>query len=309
MKRVSVLLPAAIGVVCAAYTGIYLVRWEWNRAIIAGLFFVAAEVIVASALVLDRVRRSERRILSALDSLAGGAGTDQGIAATPLDHSDVLAALQDTAPPPKDRFGWIRDQSGSMNVFLPILLGAGVVASALAWVVEQVARATISPALERRLAMELDVLAVPAGGLLGAPVAVAARREHRWGRRIAVSAAVLAMGLLTAGALDFVADRTQTRPDNPTPGAQTAIDLELRGAVAAHDPDRVIGHLWSVCTGPDVFRLRQLPAPAVHHGSGGLVRVVVDADVGEHGLERLRGCLNDATIDKVQARVVEARVG
>ena len=300
------LLAGAIGVVCAAYTGIYLVRWEWNRAIIAGLFFVAAEVIVASALVLDRIRRSETRILSALDSLAG-----PGVGGEPaqLDHRAVLAALQDTAPPAKDRFAWIRDQSGSMNVFLPILLGAGVVASALAWVVEHVARATISPTLERRLAMDLHVLAVPAGGLLGAPATETTRHDRRWGRRIAVTAAVLAMGLLTAGALDFVADRTQTRPDRPTPGAQTSIDLELRGAVAAHDPDRVIGHLWSVCTGPDVFRLRQLPAPSVEHGGGGAVRVLVDADVGEHGLDRLRGCLNDATIDKVQARVVDVRVG
>ena len=307
MKRIVVLLPAAIGVVCAAYTGIYLVRWEWNRAIIAGLFFVAAEVIVASALVLDRVRRSEQRVLAALESMAEESRS--AMPAVDLDRTGVLEALRDTAPPAKDRFAWIRDRSTSMNVFLPILLGAGVVASALAWVVEHLARATISPAIERRLANRLSVLAVPSGGLLGMPTAPAIRHRLSWPRRLAVLTLVLGMGVLTAATLDYVADRTQTRPDVRDPDAQTLLDLELRGAVAAADPDRVIGHLWSVCTGPDVFRLRQLPAPVVQHGEDGLVRILVDTDIGENGLERLRGCLNDNTLDKVQARVVNVRVG
>jgi hypothetical protein len=306
VKRVSVLLPGAVGVVCAAYTGIYLIRWEWNRAIIAGLFFVAAEVMVASMLVLDRIRRSEARILDAMTSMATEGRSDPVV---PLDHSAVLDALRDTAPEAPDRFAWIRDRSGSMNVFLPVLLGAGVIASALAWAVEHVARATISPALERRLALQLDVLAVPAGGLLGSPVAPILVRRRAWPRRTAALTMVAAMGFLTAGTLDYVADRTQTRPDVRDPDAQTVLDLELRGAIAERDPDRVIGHLWSLCTGPDVFRSHSLPPPVVQHGSDGAVRVLVDTDVGHHGLERLRGCLNDAVIDKVQARVVNVSIG
>ena len=306
MKRVAVLLPGAVGIVCGAYTGIYLVRWEWNRAIIAGLFFVAAEVMVASVLVLDRVRKSEARIIDAVTSMAADGRSDPMV---PLDHSGVLDALRETAPKTPDRFAWIRDRSGSMNVFLPVLLGAGVVASALAWAVEHVARATISPALERRLALQLDVLAVPAGGLLGMPVAEAGRRRRAWPRRAALGVMVLTMGFLTAGALDYVADRTQTRPDVRDPDAQTMLDLELRGAIAERDPDRVIGHLWSLCTGPDVFRSHSLPAPVVQHGPDGAVRVLIDTDVGHHGLERLRGCLNDAVIDKVQARVVGVSIG
>ena len=306
MKRAALLLPAAVGLVCAAYTGIYLVRWEWNRAIIAGLFFVAAEVMLASMLVLDRIRRSEGRVLDAITSMAS---EDRSGPVVPLDHSDVMDALRETAPKTPDRFAWIRDRSGSMNVFLPILLGAGVIASALAWAVEQLARATLSPALERRLALQLDVLAVPAGGLLGAPVAEVEVHRRSWPRRIVVVVMVVVMGFLTAGALDYVADRTQTRPDVRDPDAQTVLDLELRGAIADRDPDRVMGHLWSLCTGPDVFRSHSLPPPVVQHGPGGAVRVLVDTDVGHHGLERLRGCLNDAVIDKVQATVVNVRVG
>jgi hypothetical protein len=310
MKRVALLLPGAIGVVCALYTGIYLVRWEWNRAIIAGIFFLAAEIIVASALILERIRRSEDRIVALLDGdrivrAPDTAWSDEGWADA---SAATLEALRSTAPPPPDRFAWIRDQSGQMNVFLPVLLGAGVVASALAWLVEHLARATVSPALERRLARRLDVLALPAGGFLGVPQpAPVARRT--WPIRIGIVIMVATAGVLTAGALDYVADRTQTRPDARDPDAQTVLDLQLYGEIADRNPERVIHHLWAVCTGPDVFRSQQLPAPLIAHGEDGFVHIVVDSDVGANGMERLRGCLNDTTLDKVQARVVTSAIG
>ena len=309
MRRIVVLIPGAVGVVCAAYTGIYLVRWEWNRAIVAGLFFLAAEVIVVGMLVLERLRRTEERVAAALEAGARPPAPDPLSLTDPADPA-VLDALRVSAPEPGDRFAWIRDQSGQMNVFLPVLLGAGVVASALAWVVERLARATVSPALERRLAARLGVLALPAGGLFGPPASASVRRPRpRWGARLVVAVLVVFAGAGTALAIDYVADRTQTRPDTMDPEAQTTIDLALHGAVAADDPDRAFHHLWAVCTGPDVFRLRELPAPMLSYRPDGIIRVVVDADVGEHGMERLRGCLNDATIDKVRARVVTATIG
>ena len=308
MRRLIVLLPGAVSVVCAAYTGIYLVRWEWNRAIIAGVFFLASEVIVASLLVLDRIRQSEARIVKAIEADRNPQPAD------PLAWGDdpasvTLEALQASSPEPADRFSWIREQSGGMNVFLPVLLGAGVLASALAWVVERLARATVSPALERRLAVRLGVLALPAGGLLGPPATLVPRRRRSWSARIAIVALVAVVGVLTSLAIDYVADRTQTRPDAMDPNADTMLELQLYGALADRDPDRAFHHLWTTCTGPDVFRARELPMPVVHHGADGAVRVLVATDVGENGLERLRGCLNDATLDKVQARVVNASVG
>ena len=308
MRRIAVLLPGAVGVVCAAYTGIYLVRWEWNRAIVAGLFFLAAEIIVVGMVVLERLRSTEERIAAALENAAPAASPAAASSDDPADPL-VLEALRASAPEPGDRFAWIREQSGQMNVFLPVLLGAGVVASALAWVVERLARVTVSPALERRLAERLGVLALPAGGLLGPPAPVSVRRRGRtWGTRVAIAVMVAVAGVGTSMSIDYVADRTQSRPDVMDPDARTVVDLELYGAVAAQDPDRALHHLWAVCTGPDVFRLRQLPPPVVHHRADGVIRVIVDADVGEHGMERLRGCLNDATIDKVRARVVSSAV-
>jgi hypothetical protein len=57
------------------------------------------------------------------------------------------------------------------NVFVPVLLGAGVVLSALAWVVDRIARLTAVPTMERGLARKLSHLQPPPGGLLGEPQA------------------------------------------------------------------------------------------------------------------------------------------
>ena len=56
-------------------------------------------------------------------------------------------------------------------MFVPVLLGAGVVLSGLAWIVDRIARLTAVPSMERGLARRLTTLQPPAGGLLGeAPV-------------------------------------------------------------------------------------------------------------------------------------------
>jgi hypothetical protein len=302
VKRLAVLITATMGAVCATYTVIYLVRWEWNRAIIAGLFFVAVEVVLASALILDRLRRIEARLAEPAPARAHAIETDPA----------ALDAIRAAAPPLPDRFAWIRDQHGTTQVFLPVLLGAGVLASALAWVVEHLARATTTPLLERQLAAQLGVLRAPPGGLLGgpssAPPPTRARRWSRWGRGVLVASLLLVGGAGTAAGLDFLADRIQTRPD-PARVASTVVHLELRGALASQDPGWVADHLWAACTGPDVFRERRLPEPTVVHVDPGQVRILVDAHIGEQAGERLRGCLNDNTLDKVQARVVGFSTG
>lgn len=295
MRRIALGLPLAMGLVCGTYTIVYLVRWEWNRAIIAALFFIAVEVVFVAMVVVDRLRSLEARI----DAL-----TARPAPAEP----SVLQAISDSAPPPRDQFGWLRDQVGGTNVFLPVLLGAGVLASSLAWVVEHVARSTLSPVRERRLAESLDVLRPPTGGFLTTDVRRSAPpRAGRAVHWLGVVAVLAATGGVTAAAVDFVADRTQSRPDQRAQGVETHIDLVLYGAVAANDPERAFGHLWSVCTGPDVFRIRDLPEPEIDHGPPLHFHVAVPVDVGDRAMDRLRGCLNDTTLDKVQGRVVQVR--
>ncbi len=293
MRRIPLLLMAAVGAVCAAYTVIYLVRWEWNRALIAAIFFVAVEVLFVGALVLDRLRRIEQTL------------AEVGEQTRPAPETDVaLDALRATAPDPPDRFAWIRDQSTSTNVFLPVLLGAGIAASALAWVVERVAHATVTPSLERRLAQRLGTVAAPAGGLLDPPSPPAVAPRRPWFRHGLIAVLLAAGALATGAGIDAMADRIQTRPVERRPVATTTIDVQMQGTLADRNPERMFGHLWATCTAPGVLPGRGIQDYDVAHGGAGLFRVVVDFDIGANYEERLRGCLEDATIERVRADVL-----
>lgn len=147
--RVSRVLGAGALFFTALYFFVYLWRWEWNRALIAGILFVATEVAVAAAIILHRLRRMEDR-LGAPDPA-------------------VLGRIREAAPPPRDHFEWLAPKADRLGVFVPVLIGMGVVASGLAWAVERLARATAGPALERGLAARLGPLAWPAGGLVPDP--------------------------------------------------------------------------------------------------------------------------------------------
>jgi hypothetical protein len=78
----------------------------------------------------------------------------------------VLARLREAAPAPSQPFAWLTRRPDETSVFVPLLLGAGVVFSALAWAVERVARMTARPAAESSLARRLDSLALPREGLI-----------------------------------------------------------------------------------------------------------------------------------------------
>lgn len=148
------------------YVLLYLYRWEWNRALISGLFFLAAE----GALLADGLAARLRRIEGELGELRRLRTTD------PVEveraTAQASAQLAATRPAPADRFEWLRDSVTRSNVFVPFLMGAGVLLSALAWAVERVARLTAGPAMERRLAHRLAPLLYvpPEGGLVPVPV-------------------------------------------------------------------------------------------------------------------------------------------
>ena len=143
--RIAATLGGVMMFFTALYFFVYLWRWEWNRALIAGVLFVATEVAMVSAIVLSRLRGLQERMHA----------PDPG----------VLARIRETAPPARDHFEWLSPKSGRLGVFVPVLIGMGVVASGLAWLVERLARATAGPALERGLASRLAPLAWPTGGL------------------------------------------------------------------------------------------------------------------------------------------------
>ena len=79
------------------------------------------------------------------------------------------------------RFQWL-SRPDQLNVFVPVLLGAGVLLTGLAWLVERLARATARPVAEDQLAGRLARLRLPAHGFLDTgPDPLAALRGPRTG--------------------------------------------------------------------------------------------------------------------------------
>jgi hypothetical protein len=154
-----------------SYTFIYLYRWEWNRALMSAAIFIAAEIAVLGSLLAERLnligkrldaqaaeaRRPGRAVRAARSEAAGAGDTNA---------RQRLDRIRETAPPAKVSFEWLA-RPQQMNVFVPVLMGAGVLMSGLAWVVERLARATVRPMAEKGLAAQLDGLALPAAGFLG----------------------------------------------------------------------------------------------------------------------------------------------
>ncbi len=108
------------------------------------MLFLAVEVAAASALVLRRIAGFER------------SGPDQSSAPA----SASLAHVRATAPD-RHHFAWLERSMTETNVFITVLLGAGVLLSGLTWIVDRVATRTALPTLERSLARRLDVAAFP----------------------------------------------------------------------------------------------------------------------------------------------------
>jgi hypothetical protein len=139
----------------AVYMVVSLNRWEWNRALFFGLIVLIAEIGLATGLVLRRLSRLEYNTKRNVDPT-------------------VVEILHETRPT-RDRFAWMRESTGQMNVFITFLVGGGVILSGIAWVVDRVASKTSSPAGEQRLASQLYPISYPSGGLLLDDVTVLAQ--------------------------------------------------------------------------------------------------------------------------------------
>jgi hypothetical protein len=139
----------------AFYLVVSLNRWEWNRALFFGLIVLIAEVGLATGLVLRRLARLEHDLRGPADPA-------------------VVQILNETRPT-RDRFAWMRESTGQLNVFITFIVAGGVLLSGIAWIVDRVASKTSSPAGEERLARQLDPISYPSGGLLLDDVTVLAQ--------------------------------------------------------------------------------------------------------------------------------------
>jgi hypothetical protein len=158
VKKLAWLLAVATFVSALVYSVISLNRWEWSRALFFGLVVVIAEIGLATGLVmhkLDRMASAER---------SSG------------DVDEIRGVLRRTRPR-KRRFAWLEPEEvvSRSNVFITMLVGGGVVLSALAWVLDKVAATTTTSLQEGRLAGDLSRIAYPEDGLLVDDVTVLAQ--------------------------------------------------------------------------------------------------------------------------------------
>jgi hypothetical protein len=148
-RRLAVVLVSVTLVAAAWYFFAYLFWWEWNRALVAGIVLVGAEIALGTLFVIAKLDDLRRRV----DTVSG--------------RTERIRAHLDAAPSSDGHFAWLV-KTDSFNVFVPILLGAGVLISGLAWLVERIARMTQRGNSTDGLARQLAALAPPAGGFLGA---------------------------------------------------------------------------------------------------------------------------------------------
>lgn len=292
VRVASRVMALIVLVASGVYVIVYLYRWEWNRAVMSGIFFLAAEIALIGTAIVTRLRALERQV-----------GTGNGAAPGPADQERSR------------HFAWLEESSGGFGVFIPILLGAGVILSLIAWVVERVARFVTAPLAGERAVSPLAGLAVPDGGLLAAnagpagPAGLASttaimsapRRPHP---AVRIAATVAVFAALGAG-LWVLRDATQARPGGEGAGT-TYVELEISTRETGATMAQLVDALWVAC------RLR-LPADAALVSSEvdarGAAVLVVTPSLGPTDQRQFAGCLGDTVLDRVDADVtrVEAR--
>jgi hypothetical protein len=235
-----------------------------------------------------------------------------------LEHrlDEAARASHAASPPPSEGgeggpFAWLSDDR--LGVFVPLLLGVGVILSAVAYVVEHAAAATRSPRGDPALERRLRRLARPHAGLVPSAVeavSVAPGASVRFvppppslprARHAATSVvAAAAAGLLLMGAIAVLARVTMYVPDaRPTTGSTTyELFVELREG--GGDRATVVQALWLSCR----ENLADDARAEIHETGAGGISMTVVPRVAHNDDRRFVGCLEDVTLDRVRVDVV-----
>ncbi|MFG3020302.1 hypothetical protein ACGFZQ_17425 [Streptomyces sp. NPDC048254] len=315
MRRIAYAFGGLAAAGAGTYTVVYLYRWQWQRAILCGvlLLVVVVEVMLLGIVLLGRLTRIEERLRDGELRQREATGRQE----------EVLSRLRQTVPHQEAtaRFRWLEDTADRIYVFVPVLMVTGVLLSGLAWLVQRIASATARPA-ERRLAGRLAVLVAPApgpdrrpedpkgpagSGHLDGPRDLedlpALPRPARG--RVARLAAVAVAGAVLLGALVVgLADLTQTREQqaNGNEATSVLVQVDTRGAGMTGERRALAAEqVWERCRDSTSVPLRHATLGDLGNGMfAGVVRPALT----EHDRMRLRGCLEDTTLDRAHLTVV-----
>jgi hypothetical protein len=295
IRRLGRLLSAVVLVASGSYVFVYLVRWEWNRALIAGLFFLAAELALVADVLMARFDRLSNQI------------EEERV----RERTTALAArLRANRPDTPGPFAWLAPDRDRLSVFLPVLIGAGVILSAVAYVVEQLSRVTAVPVAEHELARGLATMALPSEGLapLGRmpsalPGAVAPPRASPFWRLFTVAGLV---AVLTAGLLAGIQFLLSV-PEPERPGTALTVDMAvLRRNLDQPERDLALS-MWTVCQirvpkGVELAALEPLDPTDPSR-----IRLILSPAPGESDTKEFVGCMQDALVERSRTLVLGVR--
>lgn len=295
MRRIAYAFGSLAAAGAGTYLVVYLYRWQWQRAILCGILLLVVEVMLLGIVLLARLTRIEERVKES-------DARQQELTAR---QEDVLARLRQTSSEHEGaRFRWLEDTADRTYVFVPVLMVTGVLLSGLAWVVQRIAAATGRPA-ERRLAGRLAVLAAPeqpgtVGELEDRPPL--GRRSKRRVARVAVVGVVGAA--LLAALVVGLADLTQTREQSASDSEATSVlvQVDVRGAdMTAERQALAAQQVWERCRDSTSVPLNHATLGSL---GDGMFAGVVRPALAEHDRMRLRGCLEDAALDRAHLTVM-----
>jgi hypothetical protein len=281
LARVAVLIAAGTS---GAYVLIGLYRWEWHRALVAGVFFLASELALMGLSLGNRLSRLERNVRRLGEDVRAG---------------DLSAAppYRDAATGPDLPWLDVVAHGRERHVFVPILLGSGAIISALAYLIER-ASASTAGAVSRTGDLPGFEALVPPAHLIGdAPTAVP---PHTNGRHHA--AMIGGLVALAVGATGILVLREQTMSvvEQTVPGSAVVVDVDVRSRRWDTPTEQLGATLWAECSS-------RLGAPfsleAMTVLDAGSVRYTIVPEPPTLEERRFTGCLQDALLDDVLADV------
>jgi hypothetical protein len=290
IHRLARLLALVVLGFAGTYVIVYLLRWEWNRALIAGLFFLAAELYLLGDVLLGRVNRLEAQLRRTEES---------------EQISALAAQLRRHRPPPRGPFDWLTPDRDKTYVLVPILLGAGIILSAVAFVVERLSRVTAAPVAEHELARGLASMALPSAGLAptGLPPAddlVEPEIDEAAERRS--TAFLVGFSVVLTLAITLLAAFLVTRDAPPQQDAALVIDVAVARNNLDQPDEAVAAGVWMACQlrVPEEVTLQSL-SPL----RGEEYRLVIAPAPAKFDERELLGCLQDASTDRAQLRILD----
>lgn len=272
-----------ITVLSGGYTVYYLYQWQWVRAQIAGIAFVATLVVGATILVLARTDRLARDINRRLDTLESQHRARQDL---PLQdgpsgradgsHHDFPWLSSRFAPPRRQLLLPVvlagvsvpALDSPRVGVFIPVLLGAGLAVSIIAGLIERVAAG--------------KGVARPASGTT---------ERFRVPRLAARGAAVAVVIAVATTALYWAAHY------RPAPLGEGTTEMSVQVSVQDRPlrPAETVGTMARYCARNAIFGVR---FERVEPESADTALLVVSPLLDDEAQRRFGGCLEDANLDR-----------